>query len=223
MRFSIFRECKRIPTPLERVTHLKGENIMARKATKPVVSIKEDALKSYIETATEANAEVTENDEIEMAEVNAMKAEIAALKAQLEATAKAPRTAKPKSSELKSKLLAEKEALSSHLSDAEIAAIQASDKNNLFAFLANEMQVPQVKNGRKTTTIIKPHSEWKPAAHFAATDALEVVALWNEGHGLKPVEIAKRMGCSPTYVGRILSGQQWSKVTGIVFTKWCIR
>jgi len=150
---------------------------------------------------------------------------------------KAPRTASAKSLEL----LAEREAMTAHLSDAEMAAlantvpaphytyevksvrIEAEGTGDLVhptyeEFLILTEPARQAKKGRTTTTIIKPHSEWKVAAHFAATDALEVVRLYNE-EDMKPSAIAFRMNCSPTYVGRILSGQQWSKVTGITFTK----
>lgn len=154
----------------------------------------------------------------EATKVALLEAELVNLKAQLEATkahaTKSTRTAKPKAERV-----AEKSAMSAHLTDEGIAAIQASEANSLYAFLASETQVqPKAKHGRKTTTTIEPHDQWKPAAHFSAEDALEVVRLHNE-EGLKPSAIAQRMGCSPTYVGRILSGQQWGKVTKIVFVK----
>jgi hypothetical protein len=128
---------------------------------------------------------------------------------------KAPRAASTKPSELK----AQKEAMTTHLSDEELAAIAASDSTNPYASFVAIAQTPtKAKKGRKTTSPIKPHSEWKQAAHFTEADALEVVRLHSE-EGLRPSAIAQHMGCSATYVGRILSGRQWGKTTGINFEK----
>jgi len=165
-------------------------------------------------------------------------AQLEALLAEANAKAtKAPRTASAKSLELK----AQREALSAHLTDEQIAALAntvpaphytyevKSERIGTGAtgdlthpsyeeFLILTEPARTAKKGRTTTTIVKPHSEWKQAAHFSAEDALEVVRLHKEEE-MKPSAIAERMGCSPTYIGRILSGQQWSKTTGIVFTK----
>jgi hypothetical protein len=177
----------------------------------------------------------------EQANVDAMKAEIAALKAQLaEANvqpAKAPRTPSAKSLELK----AEREALSAHLTDEQIAALANTVPAPHYTYVVTSERIGvggtgdlthpsieeflilteptrQAKKSKNPHSTMKPHSEWKPAKHFVAADALEVVRLHTE-EKMKPSAIAERMGCSPTYIGRILSGQQWSKVTGIEFTK----
>jgi hypothetical protein len=60
---------------------------------------------------------------------------------------------------------------------------------------------------------IKPFSEWEPRAHFSVADVLEVVSLY--GQGFSKSEIARRKGCSATFIANILSGRQCSGVTGI--------
>ena len=157
------------------------------------------------------------------ANVDTLQAEIAALKAQLaEANAKpvkAPRTPSAKSLEL----AAEREAMTAHLSDAQITALANSVPAPHYTYEVKSKCIGTgatgslthptieeflvlagtVKKSKNSTSTMKPHSEWKKAAHFSAEDALEVVRL-SSVEKMKPSAIAERMGCSPTYIGRNL-------------------
>jgi hypothetical protein len=97
--------------------------------------------------------------------------------------------------------------MSSHLTEAELAQIAVSDRFNPYAALAST--APSTNHARK----MKPFSQWKERVHFSAQDALDVVELSSQG--VSKAEIARRKGCHPAYVAAIMSGKQWSKVTGI--------
>ncbi len=143
--------------------------------------------------------------------INELEAALAAANTKIETLehAQPARTKAPTKAQVKAQAEAERKAMTAHLSADELAAIAASDKNNPFAPLAHVVQQPTRKGARS----MKPYTEWKERAHFAASDALEVVSLHQQG--LTNAEIAKRKGCHPAYIAAILKGKQWSTVTSI--------
>lgn len=205
----------------KKTTQSKNER-QANLVAQPVEPVEEVVLDGNLEVVTD-----------EKAKVQFLENEIALLKKQLEETktqvkkATLPKVRKPSASELKAQHEAERAAMTAHLSDEELAAIAKSDFSNAYAGLAIVAQTPSMRRRAKKTAriasdedivtkagvVMKPHKDWKPAVHFSAQDALEVVELHNQG--VSKAEIARRKGCHSAYIAAIVSGRQWSKVTGI--------
>ncbi len=165
-------------------------------------------------------------------------AQLEALLAEANAQAqKTPRTAKAKSLELK----AEREAMTAHLTDEQMAALANAVPAPHYTYVVTSERIgvgatsdlthptddefliltePARQANSKKSNRGKPASGVrKTPVHLDRAQVLEVVALWNEGHGMSKSAIATKFNVNPTFIANIVSGKEHSKVTGIVYTK----
>ncbi len=149
---------------------------------------------------------------------------------------KAPRTASAKSLEL----LAEREAMTAHLSDAEMAALANTVPAPHYTYEVKSKRIgtgatgsvshpsydefliltepTRQANSKKSNRGKSASGVRKTPVHLDHSQVLEVVALWNEGHGMSKSAIAQKFNVNPTFIANIVSGKEHSKVTGIVYT-----
>lgn len=171
----------------------------------------------------------------EQANVDALQAEIAALKAQLEtANAKPAKSPSAKSIALQ----AERDAMTHHATDAEVAALANTMKAPHYTYEVKSERIEEegtgtlthpsydeflllvgrAKKSKSSTSTMKPHSEWKEVHHLTTVEVLQLCARAQEEAikgTLNKAALGREFTVHSAFVNAVLTGALRSKETGI--------